>query len=236
MIATIRGGWMPSEPSPGSPSGTASPYGAIGVVRDARRRRRSGLRRPAARDAGRRSATRWSDSTSTRTGSSGSRPASRTSRTSPATSSRDALARARYRPSTEPRTCAGFDVAVITVPTPLREGVPDLSLHRGGRRDAGPRTCARAPPSCWSRRRIPGTTEELVAPMLEDGSGLIAGADFHLGYSPERIDPGNPTWNSCNTRRSSPGIDADVAARGAGVLRHARRHDRAGLGARARPS
>ena len=36
-----------------------------------------------------------------------------------------------------PATCAGFDVAVITVPTPLRDGTPDLSLHRGGGRDAG---------------------------------------------------------------------------------------------------
>ena len=39
----------------------------------------------------------------------------------------------------------------------------------------------------------PGTTENLAAPLLEHGSGLVPGVDFHLGYSPERIDPGNPT-------------------------------------------
>jgi len=46
-----------------------------------------------------------------------------------------------------------------------------------------------------------------VAPLLEQGSGLRAGADFHLGYSPERIDPGNPTWRLENTPKVVSGID-----------------------------
>jgi len=45
----------------------------------------------------------------------------------------------------------------------------------------------------------PGTTEERLAPVLEEGSGLRAGADFHLGYSPERIDPGNQRYSLANT-------------------------------------
>ncbi len=53
----------------------------------------------------------------------------------------------------------------------------------------------------------PGTTEELVAPILEDGSGLLAGRDFHLGYSPERIDPGNPVWRFENTPKVVSGVD-----------------------------
>ncbi|MGH3851537.1 MAG: nucleotide sugar dehydrogenase, partial [Pseudonocardiaceae bacterium] len=53
----------------------------------------------------------------------------------------------------------------------------------------------------------PGTTEELVAPILEDGSGLVAGVDFHLGYSPERIDPGNPEFNLVNTPKVVSGIN-----------------------------
>ena len=57
----------------------------------------------------------------------------------------------------------------------------------------------------------PGTTEELLAPLLEEGSGLVAGADFHVGYSPERIDPGNPTWNLVNTPKVVSGIDAASA-------------------------
>src|SRR5699024_2399302 len=53
----------------------------------------------------------------------------------------------------------------------------------------------------------PGTTDELVAPLLEAGSGLRAGPDFHLGYSPERIDPGNPQWTFENTPKVVSGID-----------------------------
>jgi nucleotide sugar dehydrogenase len=52
----------------------------------------------------------------------------------------------------------------------------------------------------------PGTTEELVAPILESGSGLKAGVDFHLGYSPERIDPGNPTHTFVNTPKVISGL------------------------------
>ena len=59
----------------------------------------------------------------------------------------------------------------------------------------------------------PGTTEELVAPILEDGSGLVAGTDFHLGYSPERIDPGNSTWTLVTTPKIVSGVDeASLAA------------------------
>ncbi len=39
----------------------------------------------------------------------------------------------------------------------------------------------------------PGTTDEVVRPLLEDATGLVAGTDFDLAFSPERIDPGNPT-------------------------------------------
>jgi UDP-N-acetyl-D-glucosamine dehydrogenase len=52
----------------------------------------------------------------------------------------------------------------------------------------------------------PGTTRELLAPLLESCSGLRAGADFHVGYSPERIDPGNPRWGLVNTPKVVSGI------------------------------
>jgi UDP-N-acetyl-D-mannosaminuronate dehydrogenase len=59
----------------------------------------------------------------------------------------------------------------------------------------------------------PGTTEELVGPCLEERSGLVAGKDFFLGYSPERIDPGNPTWNLINTPKVVSGVnEASLAA------------------------
>jgi UDP-N-acetyl-D-glucosamine dehydrogenase len=52
----------------------------------------------------------------------------------------------------------------------------------------------------------PGTTEELMVPILEEGSGLRAGVDFHVGYSPERIDPGNPTFGFVNTPKVVAGL------------------------------
>jgi len=53
----------------------------------------------------------------------------------------------------------------------------------------------------------PGTTQEVMLPLLEEGSGLIAGTDFHLGYSPERIDPGNDRWTLITTPKIVSGID-----------------------------
>ena len=58
----------------------------------------------------------------------------------------------------------------------------------------------------------PGTTEELVQPMLEAG-GLKAGVDFFLAFSPERVDPGNPTFNTHNVPKVVGGIGAGVDAR-----------------------
>ncbi|MYS80077.1 nucleotide sugar dehydrogenase [Embleya scabrispora] len=112
-----------------------------------------------------------------------------------------------YRATAEPRDLGGFDIAVITVPTPLREGVPDLSYI-----EECASTLARylRPGACvvLESTTYPGTTEELVGPILAEGSGLTVGRDFHLGYSPERIDPGNPTWNLVNTPKVVSGVDA----------------------------
>jgi UDP-N-acetyl-D-glucosamine dehydrogenase len=111
-----------------------------------------------------------------------------------------------FRPSADPRACAGFDVAVIAVPTPLRDGLPDLTYI-----EESARTLARylRPGATVSLESTtyPGTTTELVAPLLEEGSGLIAGVDFHLGYSPERIDPGNREWNLTTTPKVVSGVN-----------------------------
>ncbi|MGO9857657.1 MAG: nucleotide sugar dehydrogenase [Acidimicrobiales bacterium] len=112
----------------------------------------------------------------------------------------------RYHPSTESRSCAGFDVAIVTVPTPLAEGRPDLSFI-----EAATRTLARyVRPGALvvlESTTYPGTTEEFMVPMLEEGSGLIAGEDFFVGYSPERIDPGNRVWTLTNTPKVVSGIN-----------------------------
>lgn len=101
---------------------------------------------------------------------------------------------------------AGFDVAVISVPTPLAEGVPDLSYVESAARSLGVHLTAGACVILESTT-YPGTTVELLGPALEEVSGLRAGVDFHLGYSPERIDPGNPSFGLHNTPKVVAGID-----------------------------
>ncbi|TXN28222.1 nucleotide sugar dehydrogenase [Lacisediminihabitans profunda] len=118
-----------------------------------------------------------------------------------------ALGTGRYLPTVDYDDTQGFDIAVITVPTPLREGLPDLTFIE------------RSSESLASRLKIgstvilesttyPGTTQELVVPILEKGSGLKAGVDFYVGYSPERIDPGNKTWGFVETPKVVSGINA----------------------------
>ncbi|HMR94777.1 MAG TPA: nucleotide sugar dehydrogenase [Microthrixaceae bacterium] len=125
---------------------------------------------------------------------------------------RTALDTGRYRASADPADLAGFEVAVISVPTPMGEGVPDLSYIESAAEMVAPHVTAGSTVILESTT-YPGTTEELVAPILEAGSGLRAGADFHLGYSPERIDPGNPTWRLENTPKVVSGVDeASLAA------------------------
>jgi UDP-N-acetyl-D-glucosamine dehydrogenase len=122
-----------------------------------------------------------------------------------------ALATGRYRPTIDERDCAGFDVAVITVPTPLHDGTPDLSFVKA----AGDTLSAhlrRGACVVLESTTYPGTTEELLRPILEERSGLVAGLDFHLGYSPERIDPGNTTWGLHNTPKVVAGVNASSLA------------------------
>jgi UDP-N-acetyl-D-glucosamine dehydrogenase len=123
-----------------------------------------------------------------------------------------ALATGRYRAVATLDDIDGFDVAVVSVPTPLREGAPDLGHIESAAREVGDHL-RRGATVILESTTYPGTTEELVAPILEDRSGLVAGRDFHLGYSPERIDPGNPTWTFVNTPKVVSGIDeASLAA------------------------
>lgn len=117
-----------------------------------------------------------------------------------------ALAGGRFMPTDDYSQCAGFDVVVITVPTPLADGNPDLSYIVSSCRSLAPMLRSGATVILESTT-YPGTTEELVAPLLEGESGLRAGRDFHLGYSPERIDPGNETWTFTTTPKVVSGID-----------------------------
>ncbi|MGW6603110.1 nucleotide sugar dehydrogenase [Streptomyces sp. NPDC055036] len=102
---------------------------------------------------------------------------------------------------------AGFDIAVIAVPTPLRDGVPDLTYIESCARTLGAHLRPGATVILESTT-YPGTTEEVLLPILEQTSGLQAG-DFQAGFSPERIAPGNKKrWSFDGTPKLVSGIDA----------------------------
>lgn len=119
---------------------------------------------------------------------------------------------AGFRPSTDAAVLDDADAVAICVPTPLAAGGgPDLGaveaavtvvaehLHEGML-------------VVLESTTYPGTTDEVVRPVLE-GSGLVAGRDFHLAFSPERIDPGNPVWGPHNTPKVVGGHTSRCADR-----------------------
>lgn len=119
---------------------------------------------------------------------------------------RAALDSGRYRAVTEYAPAQGFDYAVITVPTPLRNSAPDLSYIESATLSLAPLLTPGATVVLESTT-YPGTTQELVVPILEKGAGLTAGIDFYVGYSPERIDPGNQKFSFKTTPKIVSGID-----------------------------
>jgi nucleotide sugar dehydrogenase len=123
---------------------------------------------------------------------------------------------AGFRATTDEAEIAACEVAVICVPTPLSaDGGPDL-----GAVEAATRTVARnLRPGMLvvlESTTYPGTTDEVVRPILEQTSGLTAGVDFNLAFSPERIDPGNKKFGPRNTPKvvggDTPGCTDRAAA------------------------
>lgn len=103
------------------------------------------------------------------------------------------------------------DFVAICVPTPLdKHQQPDISYVRNSTiaiaEHLTPGTMV-----VLESTTYPGTTEELVRPLLEHGSGLKCGEDFYLGFSPERVDPGNLIYKTKNTPKVVGAIGADAA-------------------------
>jgi UDP-N-acetyl-D-glucosamine dehydrogenase len=112
----------------------------------------------------------------------------------------------RFEATAEPARFTEADAIIICVPTPLREArEPDLSyIERTGetlRRHLRPGQLV-----VLESTTYPGTTEEVLRPILE-GSGLVAGQDFFLAYSPEREDPGNRDFATRNIPKVIGGFD-----------------------------
>ncbi len=108
------------------------------------------------------------------------------------------------------------DVIVICVPTPLSEADgPDLGAVRAAAKTAG-RLLRPGTLVSLESTTYPGTTEEVVRPLLEKASGLSAGIGFALAFSPERIDPGNATFGIRNTPKIVGGVTPSCAEAAAG--------------------
>ncbi|MFL6007271.1 MAG: nucleotide sugar dehydrogenase [Gaiellaceae bacterium] len=103
------------------------------------------------------------------------------------------------------------NAVLIAVPTPLsRQREPDLSYIESAARSLAPHL-REGQLVVLESTTYPGTTREILQPLLEEGSGLKAGADFGLAYSPERVDPGNARFTTKTTPKVVGGVDAASA-------------------------
>jgi len=105
------------------------------------------------------------------------------------------------------------DAILIALPTPIsRQREPDLRILLSATELIAPRVRA-GHLVVLESTTYPGTTREQVQPILERGSGLTAGKDFHLAFSPERVDPGREDWTTKSVTKVVGGIDeASTAA------------------------
>ena len=102
------------------------------------------------------------------------------------------------------------DFIAICVPTPLDEHQqPDISYVKSST-EAISEYLTKGTMVVLESTTYPGTTEELIKPILEKGSGLKCGEDFYLGFSPERVDPGNLIYKTKNTPKVVGAIGKDA--------------------------
>ncbi len=111
------------------------------------------------------------------------------------------------------------DFIAICVPTPLDDHQqPDISYVRSSAESIA-KYLKKGSIVVLESTTYPGTTEELLKPILEKGSGLVCGEDFYLGFSPERVDPGNKSFKTKNTPKVVGGIGKDATEVIAAVYR-----------------
>ena len=111
----------------------------------------------------------------------------------------------RLAVSSDPKILNSADVFVICVPTPLKHELPDMTYIESAASEIA-RRMKRGCLVILESTTYPGTTEELLCQILES-NGFAAGDDFWLGFSPERIDPGNEQYSLRNVPKLIGGID-----------------------------
>ena len=105
----------------------------------------------------------------------------------------------------DPEVLGGCDSYIICVPTPLVDRAPDLSMVISAV-DVVAANLAVGDLVVLESTTYPGTTEEVIAPRIAAATGLRAGAEYHLAFSPERIDPGNRSYGIGNTPKVVGGV------------------------------
>jgi UDP-N-acetyl-D-galactosamine dehydrogenase len=127
----------------------------------------------------------------------------------------DALAASPLRLTASPEECRGAGIYIVTVPTPVdAQNRPDLGPVIGATRTvAGLLDPAASPIVVYESTVYPGVTEETCGPLIEEVSGLARGRDFFLGYSPERINPGDREHTVDRIVKVIAGENEDVTER-----------------------
>ncbi|MCH8615031.1 nucleotide sugar dehydrogenase [Sphingomonas sp. SM33] len=124
----------------------------------------------------------------------------------------DVLAASRLKLTHNPGDCAGADVYIVTVPTPVdQENRPDLTAVLAATRVVAESIDpALRPTVVYESTVYPGVTEDVCGPEIERLSGLTRGRDFRLGYSPERINPGDRAHSIDKITKVIAGEDEEV--------------------------
>ncbi len=122
----------------------------------------------------------------------------------------DLVAKGMLQATSDFSFVADTDFVAICVPTPLdAHQQPDISYVKAST-EAVSKYLKKNMIVVLESTTYPGTTEELIKPILEEGSGLKCGEDFYLGFSPERVDPGNLIYHTQNTPKVVGGIGEDA--------------------------
>lgn len=115
----------------------------------------------------------------------------------------------RFEPTADFSRISEIDTVSICVPTPLTDNrEPDLTYIEATGRSIAPHL-RKGQLIVLESTTYPGTTREVLLPILEAGSGLQAGRDFFLAFSPEREDPGNPNYSTATIPKVVGGLDAE---------------------------
>ena len=124
----------------------------------------------------------------------------------------DRLRTSKLALTADPARCVGADVYIVTVPTPIDDARrPDLDpLMAASRAIAGWIDPARRPTVVYESTVYPGVTEDICGPEIERAGGHVRGRDFRLGYSPERINPGDRTHRVETIVKVVAGEDEEV--------------------------